>query len=519
MSQTPACPDCGWRPEDELRTTAAGRREGLWPTEGPRGVWWMQNFVICGEGDWYGKKITLRDDQKLSVYRWYEWCGGCGHWRYTHWIRTEATGGGKTTFMGGIGVLELGGPPQIVPVSPNIVSAANSWDQANKLFGAASVMCGGQGRTVKESPLREFFEVYDSVIKRADGQPGKMVRVAAVAATNEGGLPSLFMCDEVHELGAPGEGRSRMHVVIGKSTNKRRLRCEIPREDGSVERVTRGSGRIIDISTAGFDVDNSFFGGLYLHGKRVEKDPGVDPRLLFECWEAPAGLDFARAEDRLGAVRAASPAAGVLWNPMDRVREWDNPLMPHHEWSRYYANRWENVAEDSWLVDHPAAWDQCRGSWALNGDEVTVLAVDMSLKHDSTAVVECALLGDGRTAVTARIWNPASGKIDHREVFAYIRERAHELGGRLAEVVYDPRFFELPARDLEEEDDLFLTEFDQWTIMAQAVGETFEQIIHGKIVHDGDAELHAEQEQVAVEDRRGGGDVYGDVAADAGHRR
>src|SRR5271165_5759679 len=122
----PPCPDCGWLPP-------AGQ---LWPTEGKRAVWWMQNFVICGEGDWYGKKIVLRMDQKRSLYRWYSYCGGCGHWRYTQWVRSEATGGGKTTFMGGVEVLELGGPPEIVPVSPNIVSAANSWDQASKLFGA-----------------------------------------------------------------------------------------------------------------------------------------------------------------------------------------------------------------------------------------------------------------------------------------------------------------------------------------------------------------------------------------------
>jgi phage terminase large subunit-like protein len=463
----------------------------LWPTEGRRAVWWIENHVICAEGDWYGQLMKLRQDQKRSLYRWYEFCGGCGHWRYTHWIRSEATGGGKTTFMAAVMCLELGGPPEIVPVSPNIVSAANSWDQANKLFGAAAVMCGGQGRNVRESPLRDFFEVYDSKIVRSDGRPGEMVRVAAVAATNEGGLPSLFVCDEVHELGDTGEGRTRMHVVIGKSTNKRRLRCEIPQQDGPVKQITRGPGRIIDISTAGFDVDHSFFGALYLYGKRAEHDPLVDPRLLFECWEAPRGLDFKVEADRLAGVRAASPAAGILWNENDRVREWDDPKMPHHEWSRYYGNRWEDVAEDSWLVDHPAAWAMCAGTWELAGDEEVVLAVDMSLKHDSTAVVECTMLSDGRTAVMAKIWNPGDGKVDHLEVFGHIKTRAQELGDRLVGLVYDPRYFELAARQLEEDDELELTviEFDQWTIMAQAVGETFEQIIKARLVHDGDPDF------------------------------
>lgn len=484
MSQTrgsadPPCPDCGWAPPPGE----------FWPTEGARAVWWMQEFIILGEGDWYGKKIRLRPDQKRSLYRWYEFCGACGHWRYTQWVRSEATGGGKTQFMAAVEVLEMGGPPQIAPVSPNIVSAANSWDQANKLYGAAAIMCGGQGRKVTESPLREFFEVYDSKILRSDGRPGELARVAAVAATNEGGLPSLFVVDEAHELGDVGEGRARMYVVIGKSTNKRRLRCEIPQEDGSIQTIERGAGRIIVISTAGFDVDSSLFGRLYKQGKRVEHDPAVDSRLLFEVYESDPELDLEDPAQRLIAVRQASPAAGVLWPEADRVREWDKPEIEHHEWIRYYGNRWVDVAEDSWLADHPAAWGTCKGSWELNGGEQTILSVDMSLKHDSTSVVEAVLLEDGRTAVTARIWNPGDGKVNHKEVFDYIIERAEALADRFLGLVYDPRYFELAARQAEEDHELLVIEFDQWTIMAQAVGETFEQIIKGKLVHDGDPDF------------------------------
>lgn len=458
----------------------------------------MQEYIICGEGDWYGKPIVLRHDQKRSLYRWFEWCAGCGRWRYNHWIRSEATGGGKTTFMGGLMVMDLAGPPEISPVSPNVVAMANSWDQANKLFGAASVMCGGQeAHKVAESPLLGYFEVYESKITRTDGKPGQMVRVAAIAGTNEGGQPSLFVCDEVHELGDTGEGRVRAHIVIGKSTNKRQLRCEIPVRDAAgrvtgVRAVQRGPGRIIDISTAGFDVDHSFFGGLYKHGKKVLHDPSLDPRLLFECWEADESLDFEVEADRYEAVRQASPAAGILWNPADRVREWGNPKTPKHEWGRYYGNRWEKIPEDSWLKEHPAAWGKCRGEWSVAGDEATVLTVDMSLTRDSTAVDELVLLADGRIAVTAKIWFPGGGQIDHLDVYNYLKNRAHELGKRFRGVVYDPRYFELPARMLEDDEGLVVIQFDQTpALMAPAVGETFDLITAAVpgIVHDGDEEF------------------------------
>jgi len=477
------CADCGWSPP-------AGEP---WPSEGGRACWWIETYCICGEGDWYGTPLRLRKDQMRSLWRWFSYCGGCGHWRYSHWIRTEATGGGKTTFMAAVEVLELAGPPQISPVSPDVVSAANSWDQANKLFGAASIMCGGQGRKVTESPIRDYFEVYDSKIVRSDGRPGQISRVAAVAATNEGGLPSLFVVDEVHELGDVGEGRARMHVVIGKSTNKRKLRCEwgVRDADGNVTgvcKVERGRGRIIDISTAGFDVDHSFFGSLYKHGKDVEANPALNPRLLFECWEAPEGLDFEVEADRHAAVRAASPAAGILWNEADRVAEWGNPLMPAHEWGRYYGNRWEKVPEDSWLKEHPAAWGKCQGTWTLAGAEPTVLTVDMSLTRDSTAVSTLSLLPDGRITFSARLWLPGAGQVDHKEVFAYAKTRAVELGSQFRGVVYDPRFFELPALDLED-DGIRVIQFDQTPVlMAPACGEAFDMIIHQQIVQDGDPE-------------------------------
>ena len=474
------CPDCGWAPP-------AGR---LWPTEGPLAVRWMERFLILGEGDWYGRPMRLRPDQKRFVYRWYEYCGGCGYWRYDEAVRGAATGDGKTTFVAGIECLEMFGPPQIAPMSPNIVNAAASFDQADLLFNTAGIMLGGRDQVVRESPLCGYAEVYDTEIRFADSRPGLMKRVAAVAGTNEGGLPSLFVCDEVHEWGEPGSGKARVHMVIGKSTKKRRLQCGIPQEDGSLRPVTRGSGRILNISTAGFDVDNSLLGAMYLHGKRAEEKPAIAPRLLFDWQEGPSPAEASYDDPavRRLAVQQASAAAGILWDVEARVREWDKPAVQAHEWIRYYANRWVDVAEESWLADHPAAWGQCQGAWETDGSELVVLAVDMSLKHDSTAVVECTMLADGRTAVTARIWNPADGKVDHLEVFEHIRGRAAELGERLCGLVYDPRFFELAARQLEESD-ITVIEFDQWTIMAQAAGETFEQIIKHRLVHDGNPEL------------------------------
>lgn len=435
---------------------------------------WIQDNLIYGEGDWYGKPFQLRPDQKLFLYRWYEFCPRCEQWHYDEALRGAATGDGKTQFVAAIACLEFAGPPQIAPPSPNIPIAAASFEQADLLFGACATMLGGRDNAVKEAPLCGFFEVYDTEIRFADGRPGRMHRVAAVAGTNEGGLPHLFICDEVHEWGEVGSRKARVHVVIGKSTKKRRTH--------------RGAGRILNLSTAGFDRDHSLLGEMCKLGEKALRDPATAPRYLYDWQQAPDGLDYTRADHREIAVKAASQAAGVLWNVADRVNAWDKPGMQRHEWIRYFANRWVDVAEDSWLADHPGAWARCEGTWQRSDANPFCVVVDMALKHDSVAVDRVEQLPDGRFAVTTRIWRAGTaGRIDHAEVWQYILDCAKGEGFR--GVVYDPRFFEVPAR-LAEDQGVRVIEFGQSPErMAPACGLTFDLILQQQIVHDGDPDL------------------------------
>jgi phage terminase large subunit-like protein len=438
-------------------------------------VEWIEDNCICAEGDFYGQKMQLRLDQQRFLYRWYEYCPNCNQWRYDEALRGEATGGGKTTFIAAVVVLEFAGPPQISVASPNIPIAAASFEQADLLFSTVATMCGGRDQIAKESPLCGFFEVYDTEIKFSDGRPGRIFRIAAVAGTNEGGLPTLFVRDELHEWGDTGGNKARVATVVGKSTRKRR--------------TPRGSGRIISLSTAGFDKDHSFLGALYKMGKKVERNPNVSLRFLMDWREAPDGLDYKLAKHREKAVIAASGAAGVLWNVRDRVGDWGKPAFPAHEWIRYYANRWVDIAEDSWLKDHPQAWAKCKGKWISDPANPFVVAVDMALKRDSVAVSRLELLPDSRVAITSKIWAPEGGQIDHLDVFNHVRSLARGSGFR--GVVYDPRFFELPGRILEDEG-IQTIQFDQSPQrMAPACGLAFDMIVASTIVHADDPDLNA----------------------------
>jgi phage terminase large subunit-like protein len=447
----------------------------MWPTHGALAVRWIEDNCICGEGDWFGQLIKLRPDQKRFLYRWYEYCPDCDQWRYDEALRGAATGDGKTQFIASIVVLEFAGPAPIAVASPNIPIAAASFEQADLLFSAVATMCGGRDNVIEQSPLCGFFEVYDTEIKFADGRPGRIFRVAAVAGTNEGGLPTLFVCDELHEWGESGSNKARVKTVIGKSTRKRH--------------TPHGCGRQISLSTAGFDIRHSLLGDMVTLGRRVMRSAAVSPRFLFDWREAPDGLDYRKPSDREVAVRAASAAAGVLWQVADRVNDWGKPDWPAHEWLRYYGNRWVDVAEDSWLKDHPAAWRECKGKWKASNENPWVISVDMALKHDSVAVDRVEQLPDGRFAVTAKIWvaSDHGGRIPHDEVWEYIKTEAK--GGGFRGVVYDPRFFEVPARMLEQHNVLAI-QFDQSPQrMAPAAGLAYRLILDKLIVHDGDPDL------------------------------
>jgi len=409
-------------------------------------VKWIETNLILPEGDTFGQPFMLRRDQKKFLWEWYSYCGRCGHWRYTEGVKGAATGDGKTSFIAAIAILEFAGPPQIRPSSPIVVVAAVSWEQANELFRKAGQMVGGRGDEITEAPLCGMFHVFDARIVYKDGKPGMIERVAAVASSNEGGLPTLLLCDEVHEWGDPGSNKARLMTVVGKSLNKRK--------------TARGPGRMLSLSTAGFDKQKSLLGKIYQRGKLAEYSPHSDPKFLFDWREGDPSLDPEDPDDRRQLIIQSSKAAGVLWDVEARVRAWRKPDMPPHEWLRYYANQWVDVAEDSWLADYPSAWDHCRGTWETLPENPFTVGVDMSMSRDTTAVVRVEKLQDDRFAVMAKIWRKetSTGKIDFVSVFDYVRKISK--GTEFRGVVYDPKYFQLQAAQLEDEGYLCI-QFDQ----------------------------------------------------------
>lgn len=441
----------------------------------------MQKFLIHGEGDIYGEPYRLLPWHREFLWRWYELDQADPElWWYIEALVGAESGAVKTEFFSALAMLELAGPAEFRRLTPIITMAAVSFENAKELFGQAQIMAGGTNDApVKRAPLHGLFDVFDTEILYRDGRPGRIQRVAARAGTSEGGKETLFLADEIHEW--TGQ-RERVYTVRAKSLTKR-----------------QPPGRVCGMSTAAFgrgsvppkDTDPLLW-RLYARGQLEAANP--ESRYLFDWREAPKEIEGKRNNKR--ALRAAlrkMRAADVAWSVEVRAREIETHKIPWSEALRYYFNIFGDMAADSWLIEIPGVWEECADPNAAPADgSDVVVGVDMALHHDSVGIIVAGRLPGGEVGWWPRAWSPdpRTGRIDHLEVFATI---AGEIARRwnVLGVAYDPRFFELPARQLEDQG-IAAIEFPQSPErLIPADGLCFEGIRDHQIRHPNDPTLNA----------------------------
>lgn len=414
---------------------------------------WIEENLVHGEGDQLGEPFRLRPEQELLLWRWFEYLPS-GDWRWRRLFVETPKGWGKTELAAAMALAEFCGP--VAPPSPNVPVAAASFEQADLLFGRAKQMA-----THENSRIRPYVEAYDTEMLLR-GSPGRMFRVAAQAGTVDGGLPTLACFDEVHEWTG---NRERVHLVIGNSLAKRK------------------NAREINLSTPGDDLE-SLAGRLHSRGLRVAAGDEPDDGYL-HVWQTTTVTNLEDPADLERAVREANVQAddSLVANLLRRFRE-----IPRHEFERYHLARWAEAPVSSWLADKPGAWEACEGDATIPDGAEVVAGIDVALYHDSTAVVVAWPRSDGRTVVQAKVWEPGKGgETDVTDVMGHVRELARRYTVRAA--VYDPRFFDVPAKMLEDEG-IPMLRFDQSPErMVPACGFAYEQIVAGNVVHGGQPTL------------------------------
>lgn len=383
----------GFRPpryESPIRRMAGGQP---YPTAGDVVADWIEEYLVCGEGDQLGEPVRLGRFQRHMLRRLYEYDPGTGNLLHDRALFGMAKGNGKTGVSGDIGDAELCGP--LAPISPNIPVSAASWDQANRLFSAARLAIEGDGNLHRGPLSASFIDglhlLEDKILH--PHREGRLYRIAAVGGTNDGGNPTCHIGDEIHEW--EGERRERVYIVQGKSLKKRRAPRMLSR--GIIERLPIPVETIfgtlqIGISTAGADLE-SLLGRLYLHGVKVAGGEVDDPGFLFMWWEADDKWNLADPQQRQEAIREANPAIddGAFLTLATVEASFRDPTIARHEFERYNLNRWV-TAPDKWISRE--VWARARHPDGLGqpaaGTEIAI-GFDGSDVDDATAIVGCTV--------------------------------------------------------------------------------------------------------------------------------
>lgn len=389
----------------DLRRGVLRRRpdsEPLRPTLGPQVCRWMEANLIHGEGDYFGQPFKLRAWQRAFVYRCYE-LNPDGTRIVKEALLGLPKGNGKTELAAAICWVELAGPVVFDrwaadgrPIgkrrlAPNIPVAAASFEQADKVFGAARMMAG--------PTLREYFDIFDvEILSKNVEEPARMYRVAAVAGTNDGGLPTFFCADELHEwIGK----KKRVHTVLANGIAKRK------------------GGWTLNISTAGWDI-TSLLGRMVIRGKRIREGKApADPKFLFEWHEYveprdkngnKIELDFSNKKKLAAAIREANPAADDFLDVEERIMRLEQDV-DEHEFRRYYLNQWA-TAPDSWLA--PGVWEACadREREVPDTDARIVLVLDGQYDGQSTGIVGATVDDEKPHLFVLRSWEKQTEKTD-----------------------------------------------------------------------------------------------------------
>lgn len=377
-------------------------------------------------------------------------------------------GNGKTTLLAGIALYHCEYRPfAVVPV------AAASREQAEIMYRQ------GEGFVLRSPRL---YEPVHSDIQAAKGKRktilprflclegyrrinhvggGRIQVFAADDRTGDGIIPTLGIIDEPHRQ----RDLSLYRTWAGK--------------------LAKREGQIATISTAGepgSDFEQT--------RQRIREQAATTRRRGFATryttkrvamheWAVPEDADHTDAR----TVKRANPLKSIS---VGMLREkYDSPTMTMHHWMRFVCNR-PTQDSDVWLgPDAVSIWKDLTDPWPFVDGAPTWVGVDVAIKRDTSAVVAIQQRDDLRFHSLCRIWAPGQDRpVDVTDVMHYIRGLAQKYEVRA--ISFDPRFFDVPAKMLDDEGLPMVEVAQSVEAMTRAIGGLYEAIQNGDITHDED---------------------------------
>lgn len=428
---------------------------------------WIETNLVHGEGDFYGQPFLLDPFQRFLLRRLYLVDQDTLRRIVRRALLIGPKGWGKTALMAAVGLAELAGPTTVdrfgrpaLRQSPNIPIAAASYEQTDRLFETAFTMADHE-----DSGVAPFLEPHQTEILVKDS-PGRLFRVAAVGGTNEGGLPTAFIADEVHEWVLPRQ--QRVHLVIGNSLATK-----------------RAEGLELNISTPDDARPDSLLGKLVAYGEKVASGEIVDETFLYVRYSASEHWDLNKPTQLRKAIAEATPAS---WLDHERIAaRFEIDRIPEYEFRRYHLGQFVRPT-GSWL---PAGkWEPLQKKRRV-GHQQIVLAFDGSYDHRSAGLAACTL--DGHIVVRGE-WEGDPDKPDWRapaaEVDAKVVRAFKDF--EVVEFACDPTRWSTEIEGWAERYGEVVIDFptNAPKRMVQACARFYAAVSKGEgLTHDGDAML------------------------------
>lgn len=363
-------------------------------------------------------------------------------------------GQGKSTLLAALGLWAVfcpgpdGGAPQVPVVATTVQQAYRS------VYGVALAMIAAEPELAARALV---YSAIGAMKVKVPSTGGEMFPVSADPDGLQGLDPSLAICDEIGFQKV--EAWDSLLLASGK----------------------RPHSLVVGIGTPGFDRDNA----LWHLRRRVEEGREI-PGFRYTEYAAPAGC----AIDDEDAWAIANPALRAKFMNPAALRT-AVELSPESHFRIFRLGQWVDGVE-CWLgADGRRIWDALGSPYAFVPGVPTYAGVDVALYKDSTALVAVQRRPDGRWHSRAWIWQPTPGQpVDVTDVMQRIRELAKTV--ELARVGFDPKYFDVPAKMLEDEG-FPMVKFDQSVPrMTAAVGGLYEAIRRGELAHDGDPAFAAQ---------------------------
>lgn len=438
----------------------------LRPSRGGLFVNLIENHLVHGEGDMWGERPVLRDDQREFIYRWCELDIDDSWWWDAAYLEAPK-GDGKTMLFAWLAICELVFSEQMLGRPANIKVGANSREQAGQKKGD-DLGDGIFGRICQvlfhdNCSLKHLTQILEDRVLLNDSR-SRIQLVSAREASADGGLETLYVADEVQDY----KGTAR------QAFNRRRNSLTKSR-----------AGRLLAGSTPGAMTNDPSTGWeLHEYGQKCAAGQIDDPRFLYVHHTADRTLNPERPEDRAVALRQANP--GISQHRLEHLmRRYDQ--MPREDFERFHLAWWPTQLSNSWLASKKNAWALCQSDLELPDGAEVCIGIDVSRDRDLTAVGVAGRVDD-RWVVRARVFEAGqNGIIELDEVMGHVRDLAGRY--RLIRGAYDPRFWELPAGLLADEGLPMLNVPQHPSEMVPRCGDVYEAIINQAIAHDGDPVL------------------------------